>query len=89
MPTVFVDPQNIFCRLEDYWIGYKLFCYAYYSHSPAHESEFRSSKLGLFTHSMIWLCVLGLLGFFLLSCIVRLLCDVHMMLCHGWYAQGN
>ena len=35
------------CRVEDYWQGYKLFCYAYYSHSIQHESEFRLSKLGL------------------------------------------
>ena len=38
--------QNIVCRPEDYWIGYKLFCYAYYSHSFPHESEFRHTKLG-------------------------------------------
>ena len=34
------------CRVQDYWQGYKLFCYAYYSHSREHESEFRESKLG-------------------------------------------
>ena len=33
-------------RVEDYWHGYKLFCYAYYSHSLAHETEFRETKLG-------------------------------------------
>ena len=36
---------RLFFRAEDYWRGYKLFCYAYYSHSVAHESEFRDSKL--------------------------------------------
>lgn len=36
------------CRAEDYWQGYKLFFYAFYSHSEAHESEFRTSKLGGF-----------------------------------------
>lgn len=34
------------CRVEDYWQGYKLFCFAYYSHSEEHEAEFRHSKLG-------------------------------------------
>ena len=34
------------CRAEDYWQGYKLFCFAYYSHSKEHEAEFRHSKLG-------------------------------------------
>ena len=42
----FVDCWNSSCRVEDYWQGYKLFCYAFYSHSEAHESEFRNSKLG-------------------------------------------
>lgn len=36
------------CRVEDYWIGYKLFCFAYYSNSRQHESEFEQSKLGWF-----------------------------------------
>ena len=35
------------CRVKDYWQGYKLFCFAYYSHSKEHEAEFRHSKLGL------------------------------------------
>ena len=40
-------------RVEDYWEGYKLFCYAYYSHSFEHESEFQHSKLGsLFNPSL-------------------------------------
>jgi hypothetical protein len=38
--------QIYVCRVEDYWHGYKLFCYAYYSHSLQHESQFRDSKLG-------------------------------------------
>jgi hypothetical protein len=33
-------------RAEDYWLGYKLFCFGYYSHSPQHVLEFRESKLG-------------------------------------------
>jgi len=33
-------------RVEDYWLGYKLFCFGYYSHSPQHVQEFRHSKLG-------------------------------------------
>lgn len=36
------------CRAEDYWEGYKLFCYGYYSHSIQHEHEFRHCKLGSF-----------------------------------------
>ena len=32
--------------VEDYWEGYKAFCYAYYSHSVPHESAFRATKLG-------------------------------------------
>ena len=39
-------PCHNVCRVEDYWQGYKLFCYAYYSHSLRHESEFRATKLG-------------------------------------------
>lgn len=42
----FVDSRQCQCRVEDYWHGYKLFCYAFYSHSAAHESEFKDSKLG-------------------------------------------
>ena len=38
------------CRVEDYWLGYKMFCYAYYSHSFIHESMFRNSKLGI----LVW-----------------------------------
>ena len=34
------------CRVDDYWEGYKLFCYAFYSHSLLHESEFWHCKLG-------------------------------------------
>lgn len=34
------------CRVDDYWLGYKLFCYAYYSRSVQHEAAFRGSKLG-------------------------------------------
>ena len=38
------------CRVQDYWEGYKLFCYAYYSHSSQHEAEFRNCKLGSWIH---------------------------------------
>ena len=41
-----VAVRPLVCRPEDYWEGYKMFCYAYYSHSSVHESEFRNSKLG-------------------------------------------
>ena len=34
------------CSIQDYWEGYKLFCYAYYSHSMQHEYDFQQSKLG-------------------------------------------
>ena len=37
---------GFFCRAEDFWQGYKLFSYAYYSHSRAHEAEFLATKLG-------------------------------------------
>ena len=42
------------CRVEDYWEGYKLFCYAYYLHSFQHESEFQQSELGS------WFCSINL-----------------------------
>ena len=41
-----IDLRECVHRVEDYWQGYKLFCYAYYLHSAQHESEFRESKLG-------------------------------------------
>ena len=50
-----VDIQPLVCRLEDYWVGYKLFCYAYYSHSFPHVSEFRNSKLGSSISFSVWL----------------------------------
>ena len=34
------------CSIQDYWEGYKLLCYAYYSHSMQHEYDFQQSKLG-------------------------------------------
>ena len=46
-----IDLRMYVCRAEDYWEGYKLFCYAYYSHSLRHELEFHQSKLG---SSMSW-----------------------------------
>ena len=45
--TVFaIEIQTCVCRVDDYWLGYKLFCYAYYAHSFQHEAEFWQSKLG-------------------------------------------
>lgn len=43
---IFNVTDRLYFRVEDYWRGYKLFCYAYYSKSVAHEAEFRNSKLG-------------------------------------------
>ena len=48
------NPPQLLCvtfqafvrRVADYWEGYKLFCYAFYSHSSRHESEFEHTKLG-------------------------------------------
>jgi hypothetical protein len=37
---------HLVCRVDDYWLGYKFFCYAYYSRSVQHEAEFRESILG-------------------------------------------
>jgi hypothetical protein len=45
---VFVAVRQSLLRVEDYWEGYKLFCYSYYSHSVPHEVEFRRCKLGAF-----------------------------------------
>ena len=39
------------CRPADYWHGYKLFCYAYFSHFVPHEAEFRATKLGRYPSS--------------------------------------
>ena len=44
--VVFVPSPTCVSRVEDYWEGYKLFCYAYYLHSLQHESAFKQSKLG-------------------------------------------
>ena len=46
----FVTRLECVCRVADYWEGYKLFCYAFYSHSLQHEFEFRQSKLG----QLVW-----------------------------------
>lgn len=43
---LFVTIRICVCRVVDYWEGYKLFCYAFYSHSFQHEAEFEHSKLG-------------------------------------------
>ena len=55
--SLFGNCRSSGCRIEDYWEGYKLFCYAYYSHSMQHESEFRETKLGSFFHSTNWFVV--------------------------------
>jgi hypothetical protein len=54
----FADLHSIVCRPEDYWIGYKLFCYAFYSHSIPHVSEFRQTKLGSCHHFNVSLYVM-------------------------------
>lgn len=46
-------------RAEDYWIGYKLFCFAYYLNSRQHEAEFEHSKLGQFIHCRARHCALS------------------------------
>jgi hypothetical protein len=43
---MFIDLLDCVGSVQDYWEGYKLFCYAYYSHSARHANEFRDSKLG-------------------------------------------
>jgi hypothetical protein len=40
-----IELHECVCRVDDYWFGYKLYCYAY-AHSFQHETEFRQSKLG-------------------------------------------
>lgn len=32
--------RSYICRVQDYWHGYKLFCYGFYSRSARHEAEF-------------------------------------------------
>lgn len=49
-----IDSYMHVCSVQDYWESYKLFCYAYYSHSFRHESEFRQSKLGLWFSCVLW-----------------------------------
>ena len=53
----FADSMCHVRRPEDYWLGYKFFCYAYYSHSMQHESEFQHPKLGSCISGEIRLCV--------------------------------
>jgi hypothetical protein len=43
---LFVTVRIFDYRIADYWEGYKLFCYAFYSHSLQYEIEFEHSKLG-------------------------------------------
>ena len=64
MCSGFIDCLVCVCRVEDYWLGYKLFCYAYYSHSVTHQNKFKVSKLGwcifpfrgakIFSFSVAW-----------------------------------
>ena len=60
-----IDRRMYVCRAEDYWEGYKLFCYAYYSHSLQHELQFQQSKLGL---SMSWAPSSSCASYFQSSC---------------------
>lgn len=77
-----VDHSQCLCRAEDYWLGYKLFCYAYYSHSSTHEAEFQATKLGSTSSSALDFAVFqcGILcsGVFasMVCCLGRLLSDV-------------
>ena len=57
------------CRPEDYWLGYKLFCFAYYSHSIQHESEFQNCKLGLCISLELHICGVCLWVFSATSCV--------------------
>lgn len=52
----YIDSHENACRVADYWEGYKLFCYAYHSHSVRHEAEFRESKLGSWTSHHLMVC---------------------------------
>ena len=64
------------CSVQDYWEGYKLFCYAYYSHSVQHEYEFLQSKLGsLLAHTI---CLFSIAWFYTALLLSRLL----PCLCH-------
>ena len=54
--SVCADSHCHVCRPEDYWLGYKLFCFAYYSHSIQHELEFENSKLGSCISFKLQLC---------------------------------
>ena len=70
-----IDCLPCVCRLQDYWLGYKLFAYAYYSHSATHESEFKVSKLGW------WICPFFVLSRFCVDfgCAFAVLCA-----CYVW-----
>ena len=65
----FVDICPCHYRVEDYWHGYKLLCYALYSHSLPHERKFQESKLGasVFSSCRLLSCPVcfALLDFFL------------------------
>lgn len=52
--SFFLKCRRCVCRVEDYWEGYKFFCYAYYSHSIPHMAHFRETKLGSLFHSANW-----------------------------------
>lgn len=59
MGYVFLAFPLCVCRVEDYRIGYKLLCSAYYSKSHQHEAEFEHSKLGWFIGHII--IIIGML----------------------------
>ena len=48
------DPEASVRSVHDYWEGYKLFCYGYYSHSARHAAEFRETKLGEYIPTLVW-----------------------------------
>lgn len=55
-----VTHMGCLCRAVDYWEGYKLLCFAYYSHSVQHETEFRQSKLGSCFLFHVWFFAMNL-----------------------------
>jgi hypothetical protein len=83
----FKVPMRLFSRVDDYWHGYKLFCYAYYSNSVAHEAEFRHSKLGALQSSLpVYFCFLSLHSGFELrvcNCCLGGWCDAPALLHAG------
>ena len=75
---MFVCVHGAFCRVHDYWRGYKLFCYAFYSQSGSHESEFKDSKLGSWFPSFVCYCSGSFSSCYFLSVSVLYACMLSM-----------